>query len=95
MGDVTERIVAEERLQDALERLRRSFDDLVMAFSKVIEVKDPYITGHQRRVVKLAEGIARETGFSEEKVHEIFTAGLLHDIDKIAVPREMLKWWKP
>ena len=90
MEDVTERIVAEERLQDALERLRRSFDDLVMAFSKVVEVKDPYTAGHQRRVAQLAEALAREMGFSEEKVREVYIAGLLHDIGKIAVPGEIL-----
>lgn len=50
-----------------------------------------YTSGHQQRVAKLAGAIAREMGvFSEDQLHGIHVASMIHDVGKIVVPIEIL-----
>jgi putative nucleotidyltransferase with HDIG domain len=58
--------------------------------SAVVESKDPYTAGHQRRVTHLACAIAREMGLAQDQIEGIRVMGYLHDIGKIAVPAEIL-----
>ncbi|WP_406615829.1 HD domain-containing phosphohydrolase [Candidatus Caldatribacterium sp.] len=88
--DITEQVFSEERLKEALARLERSFEDLVFILSKFVEVKDPYTAGHQRRVAQLARALALAMGLGEREARDVYVAGLLHDIGKIAVPGEIL-----
>ena len=53
-------------------------------------MRDPYTAGHQMRVSELATRIARELGFSEDRLEGVRVMGLLHDIGKIIVPAEIL-----
>lgn len=88
--DITERKQAEESLKESYERLRASLEGTVTALSAVVESKDPYTAGHQRRVTHLACAIAREMGLSQDQAEGIRVMGYLHDIGKIAVPAEIL-----
>ncbi|MGC8708157.1 MAG: HD domain-containing phosphohydrolase [Athalassotoga sp.] len=65
-------------------------DALVVALSDMVDVKDPYTAGHQRRVSKLAVAIAKEMGLSDIEIKSIEIAGLLHDIGKISIPLDIL-----
>lgn len=56
----------------------------------VVEARDPWFTGHSRRVAQLAASIAAEIGRSDEEVEQVRRAGLLHDIGMIAVPEGLL-----
>ena len=58
--------------------------------SKIIEVKDPYTSGHQQRVSQLTVAIAKELDLSQDKVEGIRIASLIHDIGKIGIPTEIL-----
>ena len=78
-----------QRAQQAT-RLRDSMEDAIEAIATVVEMRDPYTAGHQRRVADLAAAIAREMGLSEEQVHGIHLAGIVHDIGKIHIPAEIL-----
>jgi len=55
-----------------------------------VEYRDPYTSGYQQRVADLACAIAKEMGFSKDKIVGIRMAGMLHDIGKIAIPVEIL-----
>lgn len=55
--DTTELVRFEERLEEALRKLEQSFDDLVLVLSKLVEIKDPYTAGHQKRVAQLSRAI--------------------------------------
>ena len=88
--DITEHKQAEEELQQSLERLGRTFDETVQALASAIRTRNPYMTGHQRRVTQLACAIAGEMGLPEEQIEGIRVAGLIHDIGKISVPLEIL-----
>jgi len=70
--------------------LQKALDGIIHAVSLVIETRDPYTAGHQRRVAELAHAIAKEMGLSEWDAMGIHIAGLLHDVGKIAIPAEIL-----
>jgi len=90
LRDVREGKAEEGRLKALLSRLKSSFHGIVDAVAEVVEIKDPLTGGHQRRVAQLAVAIAREMGFSLNRLEGIKVAGLLHDIGKIAIPIEIL-----
>jgi len=70
--------------------LQKAMDGIIHAISQVVETRDPYTAGHQRRVAELARAIAKGMGISEWQTTGIYIAGLLHDVGKVAVPSEIL-----
>jgi putative nucleotidyltransferase with HDIG domain len=50
---------------------------------KAIEARDPYTSGHSRRVADASAIIARGIGLSATKVERVRLAALLHDVGKI------------
>jgi len=63
-----------------LEQTNRELLELMI---KSIEARDPYTSGHSRRVHDYAVTIARTLGLSNKIIEEIGTAALLHDVGKI------------
>jgi PAS domain S-box-containing protein/putative nucleotidyltransferase with HDIG domain len=90
LRDVREGKAEEERLKSLLSAIKSSFHGIVDAVAVAVEIKDPHIAGHQRRVAQLAVAIARDLDFSLNRLEGIRVAGLLHDLGKIAVPIEIL-----
>ena len=88
--DITERKQAEEERQQSFERMRKALRATVQSISMIVEMKDPYTSGHQQRVADLARSIATEMGLSADRRDFIRTASAIHDIGKIAVPAEIL-----
>ena len=60
------------------------------AVANMVEMRDPYTAGHERRVGLIARDIALEMGWSEERAKSLELIGLVHDIGKIAIPAEIL-----
>jgi putative nucleotidyltransferase with HDIG domain/PAS domain S-box-containing protein len=79
-----------ETLRSLLGRMKSCLHGTIKAFTDAVERKNPQSAGHQKRVAQLAVAIAREMGFSLNRLEGIKVAGLLHDIGKIAVPAEIL-----
>jgi|GEM_PF-767131 len=90
MENITPRKLAEEELKQTLEKLRKSLIGTIQAMSLMVETRDPYTAGHQKRVSNLARIIAQEMGLSNDTVDAIRMAGIIHDIGKISVPAEIL-----
>lgn len=89
--DITDRRKAEQRLQESNTQLERVLQGTLDVIEQIVEVSDPYTSGHQRRVAQLAEAMAREMGLPEEScVTIIRTAARIHDIGKTTVPAEIL-----
>ncbi len=88
--DITQRKRGEKALGQSLEKFQKALTGTVKALSSVLEMRDPYTSGHQRRVTQLACAISKELGFSEEQIEGMRIIGFLHDIGKIAVPAEIL-----
>lgn len=62
----------------------------VGAIASTIEIRDPYTAGHQYRVAQLSVAIARELRLSDNQVHGVYLAGIVHDVGKISIPAEIL-----
>jgi len=88
--DITQRKQAEEDLRQSLEKLQKTIEGTVSAMASVVEIKDPYTAGHQKRVTRLASAIAEELGLPKEQIEGIRIAGLIHDIGKVSIPAEIL-----
>lgn len=74
----------------AFQQLEKTIEGTVLAMSRLVDMKDPYTSGHQKRVADLACAIATELGMKSEMVDGLRLAGILHDIGKMAVPSEIL-----
>ena len=60
------------------------------ALAMMLEVRDPYTAGHQRRVAQLAGAIGLASGLDVKELGRLRISGPVHDIGKIAVPAEIL-----
>jgi PAS domain S-box-containing protein len=87
MGDLVQ---ARNELQVTHDRLRKAMGGIIQAISLTIEKRDPYTAGHQRRVAKLCRVMAREMGFSWERIQGLRMAAAIHDLGKIHVPAAIL-----
>ncbi len=85
-----ERDAAVEQTQLQLVQLQESLEGTVRAICEMVEIRDPYTSGHQSRVAALAYAIALRMGLPDEQIKSIRLAGELHDLGKIQVPAEIL-----
>jgi diguanylate cyclase (GGDEF)-like protein/putative nucleotidyltransferase with HDIG domain len=87
--------------QVAAQQLRKKFSDLssrmrsacmeqAVALVNTVDTRDPFAKEHSPGVSAVAAEIARGMGFSEGEVAVVRNAGLLHDVGKIAVSRDIL-----
>ena len=79
-----------EKLQESYRKSQIILDGIVKTLSKIIETRDPYTSGHEDQVAKIACKIAREMKLTEEQISSIYISATLHDIGKISVPSEIL-----
>lgn len=80
----------EQRVEERTRELAKTVRATIEAIALTVEMRDPYTSGHQRRVADLSAAIATLMGFSKDKVEGVYMAGLLHDIGKIRVPSGIL-----
>jgi PAS domain S-box-containing protein/putative nucleotidyltransferase with HDIG domain len=90
MRDITERKQAEEEAQYSAKKMIKAMEDTIQAMAMIVEMRDPYTAGHQRRVTQLACAIAKEIGIPEDGITGLRLAGLIHDVGKVRVPAEIL-----
>ena len=79
-----------KELKESKDKLQKTFNDIVIALTSTLEIRDPYTAGHQKRVSALSCAIANELELSKDKVECVRIAALLHDIGKIYIPSEIL-----
>lgn len=72
------------------QRLQKNMLQTVEAIASIVEMRDPYTSGHQARVAALAKEIATHMGLPEDQIQAIHLAGLVHDLGKIRIPAEIL-----
>jgi PAS domain S-box/uncharacterized domain HDIG len=88
--DIGERKKAQEEIERYTHRLEHAMMATVEAVSAMVELRDPYTSGHERRVGELAAAIGEELGLPEATVTGLRMTGYVHDIGKISVPAEIL-----
>lgn len=72
-----------QELDRAYEQLELNVREQLAMMVKAIEARDPYTSGHSRRVCGLSRAIAVDLGLSAEELENIENAALLHDVGKI------------
>ncbi len=88
--DITERKSTDLKISNYVRQVEQFTEDTLLAFSNMVEQRDPYTAGHEQRVGMLAADIAREMGFSEKRCNDLKLIGHVHDIGKIGIPAEIL-----
>ncbi len=83
VSDISSLKVAEQRLKGAV-------SGTVAAMGALVETRDPYTAGHERRVAELCTAVARRLGLGDDDVEYLALTARTHDIGKIAVPAEIL-----
>ena len=76
-------ILGLRQIQQANLELEQTNEELLELMVKSLEARDPYTSGHSRRVQQYSTTIARAIGLSERQINEIGRAALLHDVGKI------------
>lgn len=82
--------VANQEVTNGNLAIQRLNDQLFLVLAKIIDARDPYVSGHATQVADYAVAIARELGLPEERIEQIRQAGLLHDIGKIGISDAIL-----
>jgi HD-GYP domain-containing protein (c-di-GMP phosphodiesterase class II) len=71
IDEVTERKKVEETLNRSFSQLRKALGATVQAIAVMVETRDPYTAGHQRRVADLARSLAGEMNLLRDQVDGI------------------------
>ena len=79
----------QRRLDGALE-LRHAYRGTSALLAELLEDDDAYTAMHSRDVVELSVAVAAHLGLGSRGVGDTELAALLHDIGKIAVPKEII-----
>ena len=87
--------VANARLYKSIRQshleLTRSYDDTLLGWSMILEMRDQDTQGHTQRVTQLTLDLARKMGLPEPELAHIRRGALLHDIGKMSIPDTILK----
>ncbi len=77
-----------DRIQREAER--EKIGAAVAALTETLAARDTDTRDHSKRVAELAKGFASFLEFPAEELHDIYLAGVLHDIGKIGIRDDVL-----
>jgi putative nucleotidyltransferase with HDIG domain len=79
----------ETRLEYEVE-MSKAYQGTAMLLGDVVEADDAYTGSHSRGVVELSTAVAERLGLDSWQCRNVEFAALLHDVGKIAVPKEII-----
>ena len=79
-----------EKIQDVLNELILQQDSISENFATILSNKSGESGNHVKRVSEYSAILAQELGFSENEIHDIRIASMLHDVGKIMVDESVL-----
>jgi PAS domain S-box-containing protein len=102
--DITRRRQQEEELAQYRARLEEMVEERTRELAKasaerdavtsiavrLVEARDPYTAGHQRRVAQLVQAICSRLDLCDEDAADVAIAAQLHDIGKVSIPADIL-----
>ena len=80
----------EKELQQSYKKLQKFIEGTAHIIMEIVEIRDPYLTGHQQRVSQLATAIAQEMKLPQDKIEGVRFASLVHDVGKVNLPTEIV-----
>jgi putative nucleotidyltransferase with HDIG domain len=78
-----------ERIRSLVE-LNNAYRGTALVLGDVVEADDGYTGEHSRGVVRLALTVGQALGLDAEQARNLEFAALLHDVGKIAIPKEII-----
>jgi putative nucleotidyltransferase with HDIG domain len=81
---------ANTRVLEANVAIREMNEELLVAFAKMIDARDPFVSDHSAKVAHYATAIATELGLPEEEIVQARQAAFFHDIGKIGISENIL-----
>lgn len=66
------------------------FQEVAEVYAEIIDSRSSFTARHSRGIAEMAYCIGRYKGYEETKCIKLKIAGLLHDIGKLAVPKEFI-----
>lgn len=89
--EITTFLRLEEQIELDKETLANSFFNAIRALAEVVETRDLYTAGHQKRTASIALHIAKKADLSEiNLLATLYLGALIHDVGKIYVPMDYL-----
>ncbi len=79
------------RLENANNELYQDQENLVAALSGLIEVQSKETGMHVKRVSEYTKVLCRGLGMDEEETWKVGLGAMMHDVGKVAVPKEILE----
>ncbi len=90
MRDITHKKFVAEELEKSFKIVKKIMSGIIQAMEKLVEKKDEYTVGHQKRTGILAKAIAVEMGLPAEQINSIYISAVIHDIGKIFISGSIL-----
>lgn len=84
------RMKNEHLLVSNIKRTNLLLKQTIEAFAAIVEINDPYTSGHQSRTAELAGAIAIKLSLQEESKVMLHYSSLLHDLGKFYIPSQIL-----
>ncbi len=81
---------ANDSLQESNEKLKNNYLTLIKVFTALIEMRGGHLAGHSRRVAELCRKLAERLKQERKFIHEVFIAGLMHEIGKVGFSDKLL-----
>ncbi|WP_307326615.1 HD-GYP domain-containing protein [Evansella vedderi] len=87
-----EKIIEEKskEIQEITQSLNSLYLNTVISLSRAVDAKDKYTGSHSSNVARYSYAVAKKLDLNDEESRNIYIAGLLHDIGKIATPESIL-----
>lgn len=77
-------------LPDDERAVHRAYDETVLGWARVLELRSAEVEGHSVRVGALAIDLAVRLGIPQSEHRAIWRGAILHDVGKMAIPDEIL-----
>ncbi|MDM8533816.1 HD domain-containing protein [Clostridiaceae bacterium HSG29] len=88
---VLKKLAASYFLGESIHELNENFQkELILSIVQMLEIHDDYTKGHSESVANLSSKLAKHMGLSDIKVNEIYWTGLVHDIGKILINKDII-----
>jgi HD-GYP domain-containing protein (c-di-GMP phosphodiesterase class II) len=86
------------RFMDELEDKEKKVQELqlnllktmIVSLTELLEIHDEYTKNHNENVANISKMIAKAMNFSDEETNQLYYAGLVHDIGKAVIPKEII-----
>lgn len=90
-NEIQNYILQHSESSEGFSRMEVYRENILKFLGQVLDAKNSYTQGHSERVARYAVMISLTMELEDEEIELIRIAGILHDIGKLGIPREILE----